>query len=1166
MAEGLFDGRYRYDYIYPRGRSGETLRAVDTLANDRPVVIKRPAPQDAPPIRHGQEVSIRAERDALRRLSGHPVLTELLAEGQFIIGGISHQYIVLERATGELMADSIRTLAERRERLPLLEMLVIVDRLLDLLVLAHHHEVIYNDVDPKHLFWNRDHYQLKLIDWGNAVFLDGDSMTPQGISTQSDVYQVGELLYFMLTGGGRADVPRDAPDSSFRVGFGESADRVSPELARIISRALHPNRKLRYSAIDELRRELAAVRKPLETERDAQLTRINERLKRNLSRDELYDLLELLTGALKADPGYPPARDTLREIENRLKDVQTAADLDAVKIYLQTANWRGAADLLNELRASARGELLQTVRLLFDWAVLLLEHEIQPAPPPILTALEQGFTMRWGESASGLVVESAADAHNGRLYLRLAERVTSYFPDVILLRPNLIRLADALAALDNTDGVRLDEQRELLAEILQMLDAPPEIPVSVIALRDRYRGIVDRISALTTLMEAVNQGWGERRLPLTALERAYNAAMMLADNMHVIGKMAASSPSDARAALVNSRTVDPINPSWPPIETLMTDLYRRLDACQTYVPLPDASDLAAWLGHTQAQLQPFSERLFDEALVTLIDGLKEAAELWMSYGETTLAGNRVGTLSALTGAAEAITQGAPSLAGWFDQLRALLQGTDYIERHALEGGLGRALADGWKAFDRSQLGEAERLATHAAQIAQTDFQRFVVGRLKTLTETARGWSERNGYLSQARTEQALEVVSGLYTDEENAVRERFNRQMPSPETYLKAMNKGLVEIYALHSTAALRLQFFDYVLQGTLDAHAGNFADAAFWESAATRTLTGGGEHIIVKTVQGFIRRRQDLIALTQEINAIHSRDALATLTETRNRLDAHPQVRIIAGVVRSLREVENALPDWSNAEFRAAGLKLENAIRAAEETAQSAPMTLDRYIGWLTALHKTSAELHNARRALIEAIEAKPEAPTPELATLHQRLWEQSAAAIGDEYVSTLRGWYESYTAFAGVMTDPTRRRSARLATMTDLFRALFIDRHPAYGLYRHWFDVTDRAPEFPAPPTSDPELRVTDEAESAPANAYSSGDSLQSDSRYTRAAVPRRNTRLTWMVGALVALAALFAVGFALRGIFTPATPIIALTISPTPIDTATDTTDEANLVPTA
>ena len=100
MADSVFDNRYRYDYIYPRGRSGETLRAVDLEVNDRLVVIKRPAPNDAPPIRAGQEVSISNEQEALERLSGHPVLTELLGTGQFFVGGMPHQYIVMERAKG----------------------------------------------------------------------------------------------------------------------------------------------------------------------------------------------------------------------------------------------------------------------------------------------------------------------------------------------------------------------------------------------------------------------------------------------------------------------------------------------------------------------------------------------------------------------------------------------------------------------------------------------------------------------------------------------------------------------------------------------------------------------------------------------------------------------------------------------------------------------------------------------------------------------------------------------------------------------------------------------------------------------------------------------------------------------------------------------------------
>ena len=37
--ESLFDGRYRYDQIYLRGRTGEVLRAYDTHNGDRDVVI-----------------------------------------------------------------------------------------------------------------------------------------------------------------------------------------------------------------------------------------------------------------------------------------------------------------------------------------------------------------------------------------------------------------------------------------------------------------------------------------------------------------------------------------------------------------------------------------------------------------------------------------------------------------------------------------------------------------------------------------------------------------------------------------------------------------------------------------------------------------------------------------------------------------------------------------------------------------------------------------------------------------------------------------------------------------------------------------------------------------------------------------------------------------------
>ena len=403
MADSLFDNRYRYDYIYPRGRSGETLRAVDIQDNDRRVVIKRPAPQDAPPIRAGQEVSILNERKALTRLAGHPVLTALLGGGQFAISGMMHQYIVMERAEGTIVADLVSELAQRGERMPELEMLTVIDSLLDLLHQAHAHDIVYNDVDAKHLFWDRENYRLKVIDWGNAIFLEGDEVTAQGISRQTDIFQVGELLYSILTGGGRIDIPRDAGED-FRVSFGHDSERIHSRLQALVSRAVHPNPRLRYASIVELRKDLNDYRNPMERERNAVIGRVVDRLRRELSKDELNGLFKALEPALAMDPGYPPSRQALSEIQNRQNDLEVDADLDAARIYMESGNWARAVTVFDELRARARGDHAALVGLMLDWARILVDSKVRPTPPVIYDAVILLFDGQTDQAARGLMI------------------------------------------------------------------------------------------------------------------------------------------------------------------------------------------------------------------------------------------------------------------------------------------------------------------------------------------------------------------------------------------------------------------------------------------------------------------------------------------------------------------------------------------------------------------------------------------------------------------------------------------------------------------------------------------------------------------------------------------------------------------------------------------
>ena len=560
MADSLFDNRYRYDYIYPRGRSGETLRAADTETNDRPVVIKRPAPNDAPPIRAGQEVSILTERKALKRLSGHPVLTEVLDEGQFFVGGQPHQYIVMERATGMIVADTVLTLARNDDRLPRLEMLVILDSLLDLLIAAHEKDIVYNDVDAKHLFWSRESYRLKVIDWGNAVFLEGDEITPQGISRQTDIFQVGELLYFILTGGRRVELPRDA-GPEFLVDFGADAEAVPNALQTVVSKALHPNQSLRYRTLKDLRRDLADLRRILERERDTAVNHVLERLRRDLSKTELRSLTNTLESAFQLDPGYPEARQAQTEIDDRLRDLEVSADLDAVKIYMTGGNWARAADLLNELRDKAGPNTTALVELLLDCTMLMLEAELETASNGITDAVGMLFDGHMVRAAHTLLTQDTPDDRAWRYQWLMAERISSRVPEILLLRPNLYRLELALNDLVG-DGVNINDARDLLAEINDLLgQIPGGDGTNLAELRDAYRAVVDKLSTLNQLLSTVmvQQRLSNRRLPLSSLDRATNAAMALADNMHVIGKQAAASPRDAWSRwIIAGRSTRPV--------------------------------------------------------------------------------------------------------------------------------------------------------------------------------------------------------------------------------------------------------------------------------------------------------------------------------------------------------------------------------------------------------------------------------------------------------------------------------------------------------------------------------------------------------------------------------------------------------------------------------
>lgn len=1086
MTEGLFDNRYRYDHIYPRGRSGETLRAVDTQDGDRPVVIKRPAPQDAPPIRAGQEVSILTERRALQRLAGQPALTALLGGGQFNVGGIAHQYIVIERAEGQILADLVLELAGRGERLPELETLVIVDGVLELLEAAHALDIVYNDVDAKHVFWNRDAYRLKVIDWGNAVFLDGDDVSAQGVSRQSDIYQVGELLYFIVTGGGRVELPRGGMQNSAedqRISFGADAERLHSRLQSIISRAAHPNPRFRYQSLNELRHDLTEYRLPVERDRGAVLARVQDRLRRELSRDELYNLLRTLEPVITSDPGFPAARAVEAEVNARMRDLQVSADLDAARIYLESGNWVRAAAVLEELQPMARGDMAILIALLLDWTTILIDGDASPAGP-IQEAVGLLFEDDSAEAARVLVTQMDGDDRALAIQWLLAERISAHIPDILLLRPNLYRLQVALANLA-ADGIMVSEQRASLNEINSKLDRlTGSSTYSVIELRDGFRSVVDHLTGLAHMLDAVNASYHlpNKVLPVSALTRATNAAMALADNMHVIGKQATGSPRDALGALDHCRQIVPSAQAWEAVAQELDGLYQTLSSFEQFIPAPDGSDITGWLDMAHDALEPYSNNLFDERLTGIVTGLSEARAAWAGYEVAAVQGSKANAVTLLGELAARVTSISPALAGWIGQLRSVVSSATYVETHALFGALGRALADGWEAFDRGRLVDAERLGIQAMDAARGESERLAARRLRELAQIMREWLERGGINDLKRTQNALTGVELLYTPDEIVQRDQFAAQMPSKETYLKAMTRGLIEPLSILSTASVRIVFANALLYGALDARENQMDDAQFWRDAAARALGDAGpRHPLVRALDEFIQQRRDLDAAQALLTTVNSASSLTSLEQTRRSLEGNAQAKGLSPAVYSLRELEAAVRDWTDGEFRAAGIKLENAVKAIDETEQSAQITLTGYRSWLMSLLATCADLHTNARRIAQTVEKLPDQPPDNLATLHRTQEEQTSLALGEKYAGTLHQWRELYEMFAGVYADRSLRRSTKLNRMNDFFRAMFIERHPAYPLYRHWYSLTEQTPEFPPPQTSEPLPRINDLEEAA-------------------------------------------------------------------------------------
>jgi serine/threonine protein kinase/tetratricopeptide (TPR) repeat protein len=202
----------------------------------------------------------RREGSILAKLA-HPNIARLLDAG---VADGGQPYLVLELVEGQPIdryCEALDLATEARLRL-FLDVLAAVEY-------AHRNLILHRDLKPSNILVTNDG-QVKLLDFGIAKLLGepaeataltrlaGRAFTPeyaapeqvQGkeVTTATDVYALGVLLYLLLTGGHPTAVPTQTPVEQLRAVVETEPDRLSTAVARMTksgadaSLALHTDR------------------------------------------------------------------------------------------------------------------------------------------------------------------------------------------------------------------------------------------------------------------------------------------------------------------------------------------------------------------------------------------------------------------------------------------------------------------------------------------------------------------------------------------------------------------------------------------------------------------------------------------------------------------------------------------------------------------------------------------------------------------------------------------------------------------------------------------------------------------------------------------------------------------------------------------------------------
>ncbi|MGD0360892.1 MAG: serine/threonine-protein kinase [Bryobacteraceae bacterium] len=260
--------RYRLMERIGAGGMGVVYKAV--RADDeysKLVAIKIVQDSDPATVRR-----LRQERQILAGLE-HPHIARLLDGGTTADG---RPFLVMEYVAG-VPVDRYVAAA----RLPLRELLELFRKICSAVSYAHRNLIVHRDLKPANILVTAEG-QPKLLDFGIAKLLDGSAqrtktgagaMTPQyaspeqvlgaPITTASDVYSLGVLLYELLSGArpyrnttGALELAQAILKETPRLIGAHAGRRVDRDLENIVQMALRKEPERRYPSADLLSEDL----------------------------------------------------------------------------------------------------------------------------------------------------------------------------------------------------------------------------------------------------------------------------------------------------------------------------------------------------------------------------------------------------------------------------------------------------------------------------------------------------------------------------------------------------------------------------------------------------------------------------------------------------------------------------------------------------------------------------------------------------------------------------------------------------------------------------------------------------------------------------------------------------------------------------------------------